>query len=294
MQAPPLPPQRPQRSQLQQSQLQQSQLQRSQLQQSQLQRSQLQRSQLQQPYVPMQTQAQKQVHEKLITREMLQNYLTNMAKKIHSVSSYDQSKDSNIVAKINDLCSNMKFSVTNKDGTLTILNEPLTIERLLGELYDLSVAIKNRIGEISDNMVTKSSERIKIYTSLYTIIYVYAFLNGSKNNIELSNIVDGVLSSRSTINRTLSSGLFTVNPFFSDDVNREKKLTTGENAVNFIPLEEITRRENEKKTIREKNRNLNHTYDTFTPVLMGGKSKKNKKRKNKTKKYFYTRPVNRM
>jgi hypothetical protein len=82
---------------------------------------------------------------------------------------------------------------------------------------------RERIGVLSFNTITKASERLKIYTCLYIVVFIYLYLHGYTDKSRFTEIVDEILISEGTLGRTLISGLGTIPVLGSFVSNKIKK-----------------------------------------------------------------------
>jgi len=130
-------------------------------------------------------------------------------------------------------------------------NQKELIESIEGMLKNLI----EYIGILSHNIITQSAERIKLFTNLYTVIFIYLKqLNVVTNGINLGDVAETLLTSDGMAGRLLNSIMnIVVAPLYP---NANIKGHT-QNAVALN----------------------NKTIGTFA----GGKSKRNKKNNKKSK-----------
>lgn len=114
----------------------------------------------------------------------------------------------------------------------------LTINKgdLIEKLLNLLKALKDRIGVLSHNMFTQSAERIKIYTNLYTVIFIYLKQknvqqtfgkdrngNDIKSAIKLEDVAENLLTNNGLLGRLENSSLgFFLGPVVPNLIRNEK------------------------------------------------------------------------
>ena len=121
----------------------------------------------------------------LITRDDFVNYLTKMAELVHAYNTYDSNKDEWYVRRpISTVIESLnKHDVENKHDVDLIKN-----------LLNLLTSLRERIGVLSHNVFTQSAERIKIYTNLYTVIFIYLKQKNVGNDIKLEDVAESLLT----------------------------------------------------------------------------------------------------
>ena len=153
--------------------------------------------------------------------------------------------------------------VRRKEQDIGILkNYPNDVDKLIEFLQHL----KKRISVLSYNIVTQSAERIKLYTNLYTVIFIYLKQLGVlQQDIKLEVIAETLLTNSGIMRRAGDSigTLLAASIGFRNTARHEKYMSKAE-----VDIKTGTGKDAQTRTVGR---------------AKGGKSKRNKKNNKKSK-----------
>ena len=115
-------------------------------------------------------------------------------------------------------------------------------------------ALKDRIGVLSHNMFTQSAERIKIYTNLYTVIFIYLKQQNVGNNIKLEDVAENLLTNHGVLYRLISSSIGSLMPV-RNAVNNDKTWGRKQIEIDGKTLKGMGGKSNKNKN-KNKNKNI--------------------------------------
>jgi hypothetical protein len=112
--------------------------------------------------------------------------------------------------------------------------------------------IRERIGVLSHNLVTRAAERIKLYTNLYTVIIIYLTQNNVLTpRIKLEDVAENLLSENGILGRLGTSFIgTTLAAGFRDFMRHEK----GKAKKDIINGGKKSKKRNNKKSKSRKSR----------------------------------------